>query len=109
MPSPPTALAHLPSFHRFFFQELEQELVPACLKLYFNPDDHGARSHLKAARGLWMAETEALEAAIMGIVDATAFCVVANEEVRVQFPKKLKVIKMYDKDTRTKPFFHALH
>ncbi len=30
-----------------FMQELEAELIPACLKLYFNPEDHGARSHLR--------------------------------------------------------------
>ena len=39
------SLAILSSLH--LLQELEKELVPACLKLYFNPEDHGARSHLK--------------------------------------------------------------
>ena len=39
------SLAILSSLH--LLQELEKELVPAALKLYFNPEDHGARSHLK--------------------------------------------------------------
>ncbi len=30
-------------------QQLETELVPACLKLYFNPDDQGAKAHLRLA------------------------------------------------------------
>ena len=63
-------------------QQLEKEVVPACLRLYFNPDDHGARSHLKALRTLWTREVEAVEAGVLGIVDATAFCYVANEEAR---------------------------
>ena len=63
-------------------QQLEKEVVPACLRLYFNPDDHGARSHLKALRSLWTREVEAVEAGVLGIVDATAFCYVANEEAR---------------------------
>jgi hypothetical protein len=63
-------------------QELEREMVPACLRLYFNPDDHGARSHLKALRTLWARELESVESKVLGIVDATAFCYVVNEEVK---------------------------
>ena len=63
-------------------QQLEKEVVPACLRLYFNPDDHGARSHLKALRTLWTREVEEVESGVLGIVDATAFCYVANEEAR---------------------------
>lgn len=63
-------------------QELEKEVVPAVFKLYFNPEDHGARAHLKALRSLWSQTVEQLETHVMGIVDATAFCYVINEEVR---------------------------
>ena len=64
-------------------QELESELVPASLKLYFNPEDHGARFHLSAVRSLWMQEIAILEENILEIVDATAFCYVANQEARM--------------------------
>ncbi len=31
-------------------RELERELAPACLRLYFNPDDQGTRAHLRQGR-----------------------------------------------------------
>jgi hypothetical protein len=32
---------------------LEKELVPTCLRLYYNINDHGARSYLRTLRSFW--------------------------------------------------------
>ena len=63
-------------------QLLEKELVPACLKVYFNPDDTGARSYLKTLRQHWKNELDMLEAYILDIVDPTAFCIIVEAEAR---------------------------
>lgn len=63
-------------------QILEKELVPACLKLYFSPDDIGARAQLKRLRQLWRHEVETIESCILDIVDPTAFCVIVEAEAR---------------------------
>ena len=63
-------------------QILEKELVPACLKVYFNPEDTGARSYLKTLRQHWKSELDMLETYILDIVDPTAFCVIVEAEAR---------------------------
>ena len=63
-------------------QILEKELVPACLKVYFNPEDTGARTFLKTLRQHWKNELDMLEAYILDIVDPTAFCVIVEAEAR---------------------------
>lgn len=63
-------------------QILEKELVPASLKLYFSPDDIGARSQLRTLRQLWRTELETIETCILDIVDPTAFCVIVEAEAR---------------------------
>lgn len=84
-----------------FMKHLEKELVPACLKLYFNPDDHGARSHLNCIRRLWNQELELLENNVFGITDATAFCYVVNLEV-----KKVAAIIKKEQYTQDKLWMH---
>ncbi len=63
-------------------QLLEKELVPACLKVYFNPGDVGARTHLRTLRALWKAELDCIESCVLDIVDPTAFCVVVEAVAR---------------------------
>ena len=61
---------------------LEKEMVPTCLRLYYNAKDSGAKSYLRTLRNFWKSEFDALEASILDIVDATALCAVIDEEVR---------------------------
>ena len=63
-------------------QMLEKELVPACLKLYFNPTDVGAKSYLKTLRQLWRQELDMMESFILGMVDPCAFCIIVEAEAR---------------------------
>eukprot|EP00093_Oithona_nana_P006301 06301.XXX_51601_49546_1 [CDS] Oithona nana genome sequencing. len=75
-----TAQALINSLH--LVQMLEKELVPACLKLYFNPTDVGARSYLKTLRQLWRQELDMMESFILGMVDPCAFCIIVEAEAR---------------------------
>ena len=75
-----TAQALCNSLH--LVQMLEKELVPACLKLYFNPTDVGARSYLKTLRQLWKQELDMMESFILGMVDPCAFCIIVEAEAR---------------------------
>jgi len=59
---------------------LETDLVPALLKLYFNPEDQGARSFVRILRKLWKSLLENLSSAVLDIVDPTAYCVILVEE-----------------------------
>ena len=74
---------------------LETDLVPALLQLYYNPEDSGAKSFVKILRTLWKSLLENLSAAILDIVDPTAYCVILAEEV-ANIGKKVHIKNQYE-------------
>jgi hypothetical protein len=66
-----------------FMETLEKEIVPASLRIRpnVNSDRVEEKNHLRCLRQLWKFEVESLEESLMGIVDPTAFCLLAEREI----------------------------
>ena len=64
-------------------ETLEKEIVPASLRIRpnVNSDRVEEKNHLRCLRQLWKFEVESLEESLMGIVDPTAFCLLAEREI----------------------------
>ena len=82
-----------------FMEALEKEIVPACLGIRPNINSDGLeeKNHLRYLRQLWKNEVDSLEDSLMGIVDPTAFCLIAEREI--SFDSKILRNSAYRQNT----------
>ena len=81
---------------------LEIELVPGLLKLYFNPNNFGAKSFVNNIMKTWKILLRDLSSVMLSIVDPTAYCVILLQEIS-SIAKSLKD-KLYNQDASSLKF-----